>query len=221
MIRVFVPAVVALGALALARPVAAVTDHLACFKVTDHAPRGKFAVTLARETGTIQCTVKAPAKVGCLEMSQDSITRTPPGAVPTVGSPPGNFLCYALKCAKSSPPSASFSDQFGSRTISFRGAQLLCEPATQTGGSAPVASTTTTTIAGNPSGCTFSGGQCTGTCGAGMRCGTSAANGCTCQAVTCGNASAPECNGSCGSGKACVLDPTNINGGCMCVTSSP
>lgn len=214
-----------LGAVALAWPAGAVTDHLACFRVRDHAARGRFTVALTTDTGTIACTVKTPAKVGCLEMSQDLITPLPPTGAPGSGSKPGSFLCYTMKCPKPFPPGAPFADQFGSRTITFRGAQLLCAPATQTGATATTTSSTTTggsTTSTTAAGCTFSEGRCTGTCGAGMRCGTSVPTGCTCQPVPCGEADAPECNGACSNaGEACVFDPTDPSGGCTCVTSSP
>src|SRR5215470_10384635 len=117
-------------------------DHLACFRVTDSAPKAKYRATFTTAAGDQTCVVKTPAKVACVEASKSDVSPTPPGGGPS-GSAAGSFLCYQAKCPK---PAASTNaqDQFGQRLITFRGAKLVCAPAA-VAAPAPGAPTTTTT----------------------------------------------------------------------------
>jgi hypothetical protein len=207
----------ALGALALAVPgFAQTSDHLACFKARDNAPRARYSLTLSNDAGTLGCKLKVPAKLVCLETTKTNVSPTPPGGGPTGAT--GGFLCYQLKCPRGQTASGDVQDQFGRRTVRFRGAQLLCAPATRgtlTIGPAPGprGSTTTTTLA--TSGCRFTDGRCVGQCAGGARCATAASStSCECRSTACGDADAPECNGFCTTqGEACIFSVT----GCSCV----
>ena len=59
----------ALTALALAAPAAAqpTLDHLACFKVNDHARPATYSFSLTNAAGTQNCVAKLPAKFDCFE----------------------------------------------------------------------------------------------------------------------------------------------------------
>ncbi len=207
-------------------PVAALAqtmDHVTCFVVKDSAPRAKYQATLTTEAGPQTCTVRAPAKFACVPTAKSNVTPTPPGGGPS-GSSAGAFLCYVAKCPKTST-SENAQDQFGNRTIKLKGTRYLCAPAnvaapapgapatsstTTLGGGA---STTSTTLPGQND-CTFNDGKCTGSCGAGMRCGAAAGTGsCECRAVQCGDADQPQCDGACPeAGQACIFSVT----GCSC-----
>jgi hypothetical protein len=207
---------ITLGALALAVPALAQTqNHLTCFKARDSAPRAKYSLTLTTDAGPLACKVKVPAKLACLETAKSNVSPTPPGGGPTGAV--GSFLCYQLKCQRGSAFSADMEDQFGRRTVNFRGTQLLCAPANRTSlsrGPAPAPTTTTTTL--GPTGqCTFTNDRCEGSCPGGGRCGTAVSStSCECRSTACGDASAPGCNGFCTTqGEACIFSVT----GCSCV----
>ena len=212
----------ALGALVLAAPGFAQTmDHLTCFKARDGAPRARYSATLTNDAGSVACRVKVPAKLACLETAKSNVTPAPPGGGPS--SAIGGFLCYQVKCPRGQTVSGQMTDQFGARTVAFRGAILLCAPATRgtlSTGPAPAppqpGSTSTTTL---PVGqCTFTNGKCVGTCADGGHCGTAVSStSCECRSTACGDASAPECNGFCtNQGEACIFSVT----GCSCVRVS-
>jgi len=89
-------------------------------------------------------------------------------------------------------------------------------PGSATTTTTPGATTTTTTVAGQPGGCHYADGVCTGSCGAGVRCGLAVGSAsCECRPVSCGQADAPACNGACADpSKACVFIPLS---GCECI----
>ena len=75
-----------LGALALAVPAAAqpTPDHLACFKVKDHAGPATYSFSLTNAAGTQNCVVKLPAKFGCFESAESNVVPTPLDPIPEV-----------------------------------------------------------------------------------------------------------------------------------------
>jgi hypothetical protein len=197
-----------IGALALAAPASAqpAPDHLACYKAKDRT-KGRFTVSLSNAGASQSCVVKMPAKLACLETEKSNVIPTPAGGGPAP-TPAGNFLCYQMKCPR--PSSFEMQDQFGKRVVGFRGAQLLCAPATR----GPASNFPTgTTLPPGP--CHFSDGRCEGTCAGGGHCTATAASGeCVCRGTPCGDADTPECEGFCtSSGEACVF---SIDG-CSCV----
>ena len=210
------------AAVVVATPLAARAqlDHLTCYKVKDSAPQAKYQATLTNSFGSQTCTVRTPAKLGCVQTSATSITPTPPGGGPSGASAAGAFLCYRAKCGKQNS-STNVQDQFGMRVVRFKASQFLCAPASVPSlgpgvvtTTVPGATTTSTTMAAQGT-CQFSNGKCEGTCSGGQTCGTAVGTAsCECRAVSCGNASAPQCNGACSNpGDACVFDLT----GCSCV----
>jgi len=213
--RIRLHVVTVLGAMLLASPALAQrTDHLACFKARDNAPRTRYSLTLTNDAGALGCKVKVPAKLVCLESAKSNTSPTPPGGGPT--TPVNSFLCYQMKCPRISVATTEMTDQFGRRTVSFKGAQLLCAPADRgpvtRGPAGPGASTTSTTLATGQ--CRFTDGRCVGQCAGNARCGTvTSSTSCECRSTSCGDASAPECSGFCPTqGEACIFSVT----GCSC-----
>jgi hypothetical protein len=142
--------VVGLGALLLATPALAQTtsDHLSCYRVRDSAPRARYSLTLTNAAGSSRCRIKAPAVLACLETVKSAVSPAPPGGGPTGAT--GSFLCYALKCGRSSSASTTMQDQFGSRTVTLRGVTVLCAPATHgTMTTTPSPRGTSTTVPGS------------------------------------------------------------------------
>jgi hypothetical protein len=189
--------------------------HLATALGAVLALRTRYSLTLSNDAGTPGCRIKVPAKLVCLESTKSNVSPTPPGGGPTTSSTQG-FLCYQMKCQRSGVASAEMQDQFGRRTVAFRGSTLLCAPATRgaiTAGPTPAPGATTTTL---PVGqCRFADGRCQGQCSGGARCATTASGAsCECRSTSCGDASAPECSGFCPTqGEACIFSVT----GCSCV----
>jgi hypothetical protein len=157
--------------------------------------------------------VRTPAKLACAPNGQSAISPAAPESGPS-GSASGGFLCYLAKCAVPSG-TTNVEDQFGRRVVKYRAARFVCDPADLTAPAPGTGSTTTTTLPSGGDTCRFADGRCTGSCGAGKRCGTSVSSAaCECRETTCGEADAPACNGACSSpGEACVFDVT----GCSCV----
>src|SRR6266576_4020225 len=122
---------VVLGALVLAVPAAAqpTPDHLACFKVKDHARPATYSFSLTNAAGTQKCVAKLPAKFGCFESAESNVVPTPPGGGPSPGPAVGAVLCYQTKCKRPFTPTAEMADQFGARMVVFKGAQFMCAPA--------------------------------------------------------------------------------------------
>jgi hypothetical protein len=190
-------------------------DHLTCSKVSDSAQATTYSVIVTSERGSQTCTVRTPAKLGCLETSKGSVTPAPPGGGPAV--PRANFfMCYRARCDALGAASSNVEDQFGSRLVTFRGAQLLCAPAT-VGELAPGSGVTTTTTF--PFECRFQNGECQGMCSGAGRCVSIPDTlGCECRATPCGAAAGPQCNGFCAdAGDTCVFDVT----GCVCSRIRP
>jgi len=188
-------------------------DQLACYRVQDPAAKTKFTTVVTNAGVTQSCTVKVPAKLGCLQSQTSGVVPTPPGGGPTLGDV-GDFLCYKLKCPQPFPPAAQTTDRWGGeRVVTFRAAQFLCAPATR--GAETVGATTTTTLAATGP-CSFNSSdrRCEGTCSGGGHCSAVTSGGdCECQSTSCGDASAPSCAGFCDSGESCIFSIT----GCSCV----
>src|SRR5262245_53455898 len=89
-------------------------DPLACYKVKDPMPKGKFSVTIGNAAVSSTCRVKTPAKFGCIESSATSFSPSPPGTGPAA-SAAGSFLCYQAKCAKPFPADTQMTDQLGGK----------------------------------------------------------------------------------------------------------
>jgi hypothetical protein len=208
--QILTAATILVPALALAQPA---RDHLTCFKIKDSVPKAKYQATLTNEAGSQTCIVKTPATFACVETAKSDVTPTPPGGGPS-GSAAGSFLCYKAKCPKPTG-STNIQDQFGTRVVKFKSIQWLCAPGSVTPPAPGLPTTTTTTLPGGGGACTFSNGKCTGSCGAGQRCGAVVGSAsCECRNVACGDADAPSCNGACSnSSEACVFNLT----GCSCV----
>jgi hypothetical protein len=187
---------------------AQVQDHLSCFAVKDSAARGKYQVTIVTSAGPQACVVKTPAKIGCVPAAKTVVSPAPPGGGP-VAPAVSAFLCYKAKCPKPSG-SGNAADQFGTRTVTFRGSRYVCAPADL---NAPAPGSTTTTLPGGGE-CRYEDGQCRGGCGGNGTCRAALdSSACECRTTSCGDADAPECDGACPQpNEVCIFDFT----GCGC-----
>src|SRR5262245_19170360 len=203
-------------------------DDLSCFQVRDSVPRGSVRAIL-NGLGGQSCRIKVPATFACLASGGTTVTPAPPAS--SAGSVSGSLLCYRLRRPPPRPARTTVEDAFGSRPVRFKGARWVCLPAsmgapggpttTTTPGSTATTTTgpggaTTTTLAGQPQGCDYRDGACTGSCGPGKRCGAAGGTAsCECRSVSCGQADTPTCNGACSDqSKTCVFIPLS---GCECV----
>src|SRR5690242_9472961 len=184
-------------AVALALPVLAgaqpTPSNLACYRVRDTAKKGQFTLTVSNAGVTQSCAAKLPARLACIESAGSDIAPQPPGGGPTTGSA-GNFVCYQLKCPRPFPPNLQMTDDLGGqRVVRFRGAQMICVPASR-GPETFTSTSTSTTTTTTPGPCDFnsSSRKCEGTCGNGGTCSAVASGGaCECRTTACGDASAP------------------------------
>ncbi|HLK11109.1 MAG TPA: hypothetical protein VKW76_06995 [Candidatus Binatia bacterium] len=199
------------AALLLGAAPASAFSSLTCFDVADPTPRSKVQATVDGPMGSLTCIVKTPARKACVFAGTTAAT-----PLPAAGGGAGqSFLCYRARCTPAAARADAVGDAFGARVIRLRAAQLVCVPASLQ----PVTTTTitptpaTTTTA--PTGCRFANGECTGSCGPGMKCGAAVGTAsCECRSVSCGEADAPECNGACPEpSDACIFSIT----GCSCV----
>ena len=202
-------------AVAFATPASAQTGDRACFRVKDRAQPRTAAVSVTSAGVVRTCRARVPARLACLDAEDASAG--------------GAFLCYRLHCPRPFPSPMSLTDALGGeRIVSFKGAQLLCVPATsQSGGSSttsPQGSSTTSTTIASPTSTTAPSGQCRfdddsrtckGTCGGGGHCAAVVSGGaCECRSTPCGDADSPSCEGFCDADHACVFDLS----GCSCVS---
>jgi hypothetical protein len=125
---------VAVAWFALAAPALAgfAADHLKCYQVRDsHA---KETRTASFTTGTMGfenesgCTVKLPAKLLCNKVGKGNVQPPPPNVM-FGQNLTGAYLCYALKCPKTTFDHMVM-DQFASRTVTLGGTRYVCSPAT-------------------------------------------------------------------------------------------
>lgn len=97
-------------------------DHLHCYSVKDTATKVKYTATF----GILPCTFTVPAKVYCRPAVKSNVSPPPPLVVPGPNIPE-EIACYKAKCAKL-PGTESVMDQFGSRTVTLKGAKMICAP---------------------------------------------------------------------------------------------
>src|SRR5579862_135784 len=132
------------GTRAAAQPVA---DHLKCFKVKDSLSKKTYTADL---DGLVpqNCVVKVPAKMACVPTGKTNVIPMPPGGGGT--GTPNSFFCYKVKCPKTTLPTISGTDQFGTHTATAKPASLVCAPVAPAGTTTsttttPVSTTTSTT----------------------------------------------------------------------------
>ena len=173
---------------------AVVADHLKCYAVKDPQAKAVYTATLNGLTPESGCRISVPAKVLCTEAVKSGVTPTPPGGGPS-GTPAGQFLCYKVKCPKTTLPTVAGVDQFGARTVTVSKATLLCAPFATT-------TTTTTTLPTCANGGIACGASC-GTCGNGL---CQAAAGSSCTGVNCTDTQPVCIAGSSITFQACTMD---------------
>ena len=107
-------------------------DHLRCYRIRDPITSVRYTANLQGIQPSPGCTVRARAKMLCVQTTKTGVSPTPPGVNPTRG-PAGKFLCYRVKCARQTLANQTLVDQFGSRSVSPRATSMLCAPASPSG----------------------------------------------------------------------------------------
>src|SRR5579862_7033810 len=130
---------------AAAQPVA---DHLRCYKVKDPQTKTKYTADLDGLVAEPGCTIKVPAIMACVPTTKTNVIPMPPGGGGT--GTPNSFFCYKVKCPKTTLPTISGTDQFGTHTATAKPASLVCAPVAPAGTTTsttttPVSTTTSTT----------------------------------------------------------------------------
>jgi len=114
-------------------------DHLKCYKIQDPA-KFSASVEIRNWLGIENCLLASPAKLFCEQTvkfrchpsgNACATNADCPGTEICADDPRGDrahdYLCYRIKaCLGALPPNTAPTDQFGARTISFKGAQHLC-----------------------------------------------------------------------------------------------
>ena len=131
-----------------ARSDAAVADHLKCYKITDPQARATYTADLGGLVAEPGCAIKIPAKLLCIETTKTNVN--PPTITSPPANPPGDFLCYKVKCPKAGPFMVPFTDQFGARTVKSGPARLLCAPRIVGSPTTTVTTSTTSTTSTTP-----------------------------------------------------------------------
>lgn len=114
-----------------------IPGHLECYKTKDPRPKVPYTLDLLAGVGgyddEIGCTVKAGAKLICVETTKQNVSPSPPGGGPVVPPNAGSiFLSYKIKCPPTTRPPALLGDQFGSSVFDVRTAAELLVPAVPT-----------------------------------------------------------------------------------------
>ena len=109
-------------------------NHLKCYKIRDGvpAPPVRYTMNLQGLTAEPGCLIRARAQLLCVQTTKTAVSPTPPGGGPNPASA-GRFLCYKVKCARQLLPGVPVTDQFGTRTVAPKRADLLCAPASPSG----------------------------------------------------------------------------------------
>jgi len=199
-------------------------NHLKCYKVRDSAAKVLYTANLTGLTPEPGCRIKVPAKMLCVASTKTAVSPTPPGGGPT-GTNAGLFVCYKVKCPRTSIPGVLLKDQFATRSVAPSTAKLLCAPATLLGGTATTTTNpgggTTTTLPVNPA-CDQTAPVCSGTCPTGvcsLVISMTAPPACVCvPGTTACSPSSGVCAGSnaCPSNTSCMANPAPMGPGCAC-----
>jgi hypothetical protein len=176
-------------------------DHLQCHKIKDSNKFKAAVVDLTAIQIDFQlpdtCTVIGKAKEFCVPVEKSVIDfGDAPGSLIGSGQDlsENDYLCYKIKCAKTTIPDTLATDQFGARALAkIKTAGKLCVPAVK-------GIVTTTTLP--PVLCESSGFPvCDGDCATGEVCTAQANATCAClPASTACADTAPSCGGDCATG---------------------
>jgi hypothetical protein len=168
----------------LAAPaVAQVPDHLKCYKIKDPQAKATYTADLGGLVPEPGCTVKVPAKLLCVQVTTTNVNPPPINAPPA--NPPGDFLCYEVKCPRSGRFPVPFTDQFGARTVEANAAKMLCAPRIV---GFPTSTVTTTSSTTTTTRCHFDAAMngCQGDCPlAGQQCTLTTPDRCDCLPPSC------------------------------------
>ena len=170
-------------ALAGAASAQAQIDHLQCHKVKDTQKFKAAVVALTAVQVEFQmpdnCTIKGKGAEFCVPVGKSVIESDAPGSLIGAGQDlsQNDYVCYKMKCPKTTHSDTVVSDQFGARTLEkIKKAKRICVPAVK--GVATTTTTTTTMPPMCPEGGTgeacfaFIPGPCGDCCGGDSACST-------------------------------------------------
>jgi hypothetical protein len=108
-------------------------DTLKCYKVKDTAAKKSYTADLTGQLSDTGCVIKVPAKLLCNPVGATNFD--PPANNAFGQNLAGNvYVCYKLKCAKTSTPVSIFDARFGNRTGTITSTKLLCAPGSTNAG---------------------------------------------------------------------------------------
>ncbi|MBI3244878.1 MAG: hypothetical protein HYZ50_00045 [Deltaproteobacteria bacterium] len=106
-------------------------DHLKCYKVLkDAMPAGARVVGMAnKQFGPERCKVQTRAAFLCAPTVKFNVNDQNVPNDPLGGDLASDFLCYKMRCENDLTRTMTVQDQFGTRNIVTKQAQMLCSPA--------------------------------------------------------------------------------------------
>jgi hypothetical protein len=185
---------------------AQVPDHLKCSTIKDPVGKGAYTADLGASSplpAESGCVIKMPGKLLCVDTTKTNVSPAPPGAAPAGAA--GRFVCYKVKCPKTTLPPVAWTDQFGTRTLQPLGTKMLCAPEAPPPGPPCVTG-----------GCAACGSCGDGRChlqGGGGGCGTfdntpQCVSASTCVDMVCNS------NAECGPNQVCVFTGSGVGSAC-------
>lgn len=186
---------VSVFSLAAATSAQAQNDHLQCHKVKDTQKFKAAVVALTAVQAEFQmpdnCTIKGKGAEFCVPVEKAVIESDAPGSFIGAGQDLSNndYVCYKMKCPKTTHADTLVTDQFGERVVEkIKAPKRICVPAVK--GAVTTTTTTTTTlppmcsVAGVPDACYayVATGACASCCGLDFDCLNLCANA---QALSC------------------------------------
>jgi len=204
---------------------AQVADHLKCYKIKDPQAKATYTADLGGLAAEPGCTIKVPAKLLCMQATKTNVS--PPPLVTPAADPPGDFLCYKVKCPKSGRFSVPFTDQFGARTVEADAAKMLCVPRI-VGFPTTTVTITTTTSTSTTTPCHFDAATngCQGSCPlVGQQCTLTASELCGCLPPACHTCYVTVTNSCtaklCSSHNDCIDQPNQLCLADQCAVACP
>src|SRR5262249_11531888 len=88
------------------------------------------------------CAIRVPAKIACVPSTK---TNVEPSLPASNGPTPNSFVCYKMRCPKTTLPAIDVADQFGNRNVTPTKSRLVCAPMWSSSTTTVVTTTSMTT----------------------------------------------------------------------------